>query len=65
VVAQPSSDGLLAEVFLSPKAIARRSVHSPQYHPISPLSLVTNMTLGASGLWLGTQVEAGGTTTIA
>ena len=31
----PSSDGLLAEVFLSRKANARRSVHSPQdhYHP--------------------------------
>jgi hypothetical protein len=35
---------------------------------LSPLSLatdVTDMTLGASGLWLGTQTGAGGTTTLA
>ena len=33
----PSSDGLLAEVFLSCKANARRSVHSPQDHFIITL----------------------------
>ena len=32
-----SSDGLLAEIFLSCKANARRSVHSPQDHVIIPL----------------------------
>ena len=30
---------------------------------LSPLSLATNMTLGANGLWLGTQTGVGGTTT--
>ena len=33
----PSSDGLLAEVFLSCKANARRSVHSPRDHLIITL----------------------------
>ena len=41
----PSSDGLLAEVFLGCKANARRSVHIPQDHSID----VTDATLGASG----------------
>ena len=65
----PSSDCLLAEVFqvfLSSKANARRSVHSPWIISLSPLSLVTNMTDAtpwASGLWLGTQTGAGGTAT--
>ena len=56
----PSSDGLLAEVFLGCKANSRRSVHSPQDHFIITLSLATNVTdvtLGASGLWLGTRHE--------
>ena len=35
---------------------ARRSMHSPQDHFIITLIM---MTLGASGLWLGTQTEAG------
>ena len=69
----PSSDGLLAEVFwvfLGCKANARRSVHSPQDHfiTVSPLSLttdVTDATLGARGLWLGTQTGAGVTATLA
>jgi hypothetical protein len=32
---------------------------------LSPLSLVTAVTLGASGLWQGTWTGAGGTTTLA
>ena len=42
-------------------------MHSPQDHFIITLSLatdVTDATLGASGLWLGTQTGAGGTTTL-
>jgi hypothetical protein len=31
---------------------------------LSPLSLVTDMTLRASGLWPATQTVAGGTTTL-
>ena len=53
-------------VFLGCEAYARRSVHSPQDHFISPLSLatdVTDATLGASGLWIGTRTGAGGTAT--
>ena len=54
----PSSDGLLTEffcVFLSCKANARRSVHSPLdhfiiTHIISDRSDVTDVTLGASDL---------------
>ena len=37
LVAQPSSDGLLAEfsrVFLSSKVNARKSLHSPRFHII-------------------------------
>ena len=44
-----------------------RSVHNPQDH-LSPLLLatgVTDATLGASGLWLGTWTGAGGTSTLA
>ena len=40
----PSSDGLLAEVFLSCKANTRRSVHSPRIISLSPLSLATDVT---------------------
>ena len=50
--------------FLSCKANARRSVHSPRIISLLPLSLatdVTDTTLGASGLWLGTLTGAGGT----
>ena len=36
-IAQPSSGGLLDEVFISCKANARRSVHSPQNHFIITL----------------------------
>ena len=42
-------------------------MHSPQDHFIITLSLatdVTDATLGASGLWLGTRTGAGGTTTL-
>ena len=54
-------------VFLSCKANARGSVHSPQDHFISTLIIttdVTDATLGASGLWLGTRTGVGGTTTL-
>ena len=49
------------------KANARKSVHSPRIISLSSLSLatdVTNATLGASGLWLGTRTGAGGTVTL-
>ena len=49
----PSSDSLLAEVFLSHRSNARRSVHSPRDHFIITLIMrtdVTDATLGASGL---------------
>ena len=59
--AAPLSDGLLAEVFLSCKANARRSVHNPQD---SPLPLATDVTLGESCLWLGTRTGGGGTATL-
>ena len=39
----------------------------PQDHSLSPLSLatdVTDATLGASGVWLGTRTGAGGTATL-
>ena len=64
----PSLDGLLAEVFFSFKTNARRSMHSPRDHFIIILSLaieVTEVTLGASGLWLGTRTGAAGTATLA
>ena len=54
-------------VFLGCKANARRSVHSPQDHFIIILILVTNVTdatLGASALWLGTRTRNGGTDTL-
>jgi hypothetical protein len=64
-------DNLLAEVFRRfhiCKVNARRAVHSPWDHFIITLSLVTDMTdatLGASGLQLGIQTVAGGTTKLA
>ena len=42
-------------------------MHSPQDYFIITLSLttdVTDMTLGASGFWLGTRTGAGGTATL-
>ena len=60
----PSSDGLLAEVFwsfLSRKANARKSLHSPRDHLLPPLTLTTDE---ASSLWLGTPTGAGGTVTL-
>ena len=65
--AAPSSDGLLAGVFLGSKTNARRSSTAPRIISSSPLSLaieVTDATLGASGLWLGTRTGAGGTDTL-
>ena len=41
---------------------------APRAISLSPLTLatdVTDATLGASGLWLGTRTEAGGTATLA
>ena len=49
-----SPEGVLAEVFLSRKAIA-----------LSLATDVTEATLGASDLWLGTRTGAGGTATVA
>ena len=49
----PSSEGLLAEV--------------SRGFALSPLSLaidVSEVTLGASGIWLGTRTGAGGTATL-
>ena len=54
----PSSDGLLVEVFLSHKANVRISVHSPGIISLSLATDVTDMTLAASGLWLGTWTGA-------
>ena len=50
------------------QANARISVHSPQDHFIITLSLATDMTdvtLRASGLWLGTRTGVGGIATLA
>ena len=55
-------------VFLSCKANARRSLYSPGIISLPPLSLatdVTDVTFGASGLWLGTRTGAGGTDILA
>ena len=37
----------------------------PRIISLSSLSLATDATLGASGLWLGTRTGAGGTATLA
>ena len=61
-------ESLLAEVFLSCNANARRYVHSPKIISLSSLSLetdVTDVTLRASGHGLGTGTGAGGTATLA
>ena len=67
-----SSDGLLAKVFLEFSSAVRQMpgdrFTAPRIISLSPLSLatdVTDATLGASGLWLGTQAGAGGTATLA
>ena len=42
-------------------------MHTPGIISLSPLSLandVTDVTLGASGLWLGIRTEAGGAATL-
>ena len=61
-------DGVLTEVFLGYK-VNSRSVHSPRdhlnYHPYHQLTDVTDVTIWASGLWLGTQTGAGGIATLA
>ena len=61
-------DGPLAEVFVSCKVNAKRSVQSSRYHLIVTLSLadrLTDVKLGATGLWLGTQTGVSGTATLA
>jgi hypothetical protein len=60
----PSSEGLLAEVFLSCKADL---CTAPRIISLSPLSLANDMTdatFGASGLWLRTRTGAGSTATL-
>ena len=37
---------------------------APRIILLSPLSLATDVTLGESGLWLGTRTGAGGTVTL-
>ena len=37
---------------------------APRIISLSPLSLATDVTLGSSGLWLGTRTRAGGTDTL-
>ena len=63
----PSSDGLLAEVFLSCRANVRRSVHSPQDHFV--IILIISDRCDWRDTWdrwacLGTQIGAGGTATL-
>ena len=56
----PSLDGPFAEVFRGfPQCTAPRIVS------LSPISLVTDVTLEVSGLWLGTRTGTGGTATLA
>ena len=66
-----SSDGLLAEVFRGFPSVLRQIpgdlCTAPGIISLSPLSLaieVTDGTLGASGLWLGTRTGAGATATL-
>ena len=57
----PSSDGLQAEVFWGfPQLYGKCQEICAQ-----PLSLATDVTLRASGLWLETRTGAGGTATLA
>ena len=64
----PSSDGLLAEVFYGFSSAVRQMpgdlCTGPRVISLSPLSLATDVTLGASGLWLGTWTGAGATATL-
>ena len=60
----PSSDGLLAEVFTAVRQMPGDLCTAPRIISLSYLSLATDMTdvtLGASGLWLGNRTGAGGT----
>ena len=65
----PSSDGLLAEVlgfFSAVRQMPGNLCIVPGIISVSPLLFVTDVTdatLGASGLWLGTRTGAGGTAT--
>ena len=65
----PSSDSLLAEVLLVFFSAVRQMPGdvwtAPRIISLSPLSLATDVTLGASDLWLGTRTGAGGTATLA
>ena len=64
-----SSDGLLAEMFSSAiRQMPGDLCTAPGIILLSPLSLATDaidVTLGVSGLWLGTRTGAGGTATLA
>ena len=62
----PSSDGLLAEVLLEFSSVVSKMPEdlctAPRICSLSSLSIatdVTDVTLGASGLWLGTRTAAG------
>ena len=66
----PSSDGLLAEVFrvffLAVRQMPGDLGTAPVIISLSPLSLatdVTDVTLGEYGLWLGAQTAVSGTAT--
>ena len=65
----PSSDSLLAEVFWEFSSAVRQIpgdlCTAPGIISCTPLSLVTDVTLGANCLWVGTRTGAGGTTTLA
>ena len=67
----PSSDGVLTEVSGFSSDLSQMPgdlCTAPGIISLSPLSLATdvnNVTLGASGLWLGTRTGAGGTATLA
>ena len=67
----PSSGGLLAEVFRGFLRLLDKCQEicaQPRVNSLSPLLLatdVTDATLGASGVWLGTRTGAGGTATLA
>ena len=70
VVAQRSSECLLAEDSrgFSQKSgkchICAQSPVWPHYHPYHYPTEVTDVTIGARGLWLGTWTRAGGTVTL-
>ena len=62
----PSSECLLAEIFWGfPRLQGTGDLcTAPRIISLSPLSLETDATLGASDLWLGTRTGAGGTVTL-